>query len=105
MENVIEFFLRQEKKLGHILLDEPVILIPGKVFDVLEIAGDEIIDRDDAMPFREQPVGQVRPEKTSATGYDRNLLRTRSHAPVFLRRHKMLGEPFVIPRPVASTSQ
>ena len=95
MENVIEFFFRQENETRDVVLNEGEILVAGEVLDVLEIAGDKIIDRDDAMPFRQQPVGQMRPEKTRATRDDRNLLRTRSHAPVFLIRCAKVGEPFV----------
>ena len=36
----------------------------------VEVAGDEIVDRDDAMPFGQQPVGQMRAEKTGAAGDD-----------------------------------
>ena len=42
------------------------------MLDVREIAGHEIIDRDDPMPFRQQSIGQMRPEKTRAAGDDRN---------------------------------
>ena len=76
MKNVIEFFFRQENETRDVVFDEGEILVAGEVFDVLEIAGDKIIDRDDAMPFRQEPVGQMRTEKTRAAGDDRNLLRT-----------------------------
>ena len=42
--------------------------------------------------FGQEPVGQMRPEKTSATRDHRNLLRTRSHAPVFLIRRASVSE-------------
>ncbi len=70
MENVIEFFFRQENEVRDVVLDEREILVAGEMLDVLEVAGDEIIDRDDAMTFRQQPVGQMRPEKTGPTGDD-----------------------------------
>ena len=70
MKNVIEFFFRQENEIRDVVLDEAVILVAGEMLDVVEIAGDEIIDRDDAMTFRQQPIGQMRPKKTRATGDD-----------------------------------
>ena len=33
--------------------DETIILVPGQMADVRHIAGDEIINRDDAMTFRQ----------------------------------------------------
>ena len=63
MENIIKFFFRQKNETRDVVLDEGEILIAGEVLDVLEIARNEIIDRDDPMPFREQPVGQMRSEK------------------------------------------
>ena len=36
----------------------------------VEVPGDEIVDRDDAMPFREQAIGQMRAEKSGAAGDD-----------------------------------
>ena len=52
------------------MLDEPEILVAGEVLDVGWVAGDEIIDRDDPVPFRQQPIGQMRAEKTRAAGDD-----------------------------------
>ena len=48
MKNEIEFFLRQENEIGNVMLHEAIILVPRQVLDVGEIAGHEIIDRDDA---------------------------------------------------------
>jgi hypothetical protein len=96
MENVIDSFFWQENVARNVMLDEGEILVAGEVPDVLEIASDKIIDGNYPVPFRQQPVDQMRSEKTSATRHDRNLLRTRSHVPVFLIRHLKLGERFVI---------
>ena len=52
MEDVIDL-IGDEQILGHILLDESVVFVPGKVFDVREVPGDEVVDRDHAMTFRE----------------------------------------------------
>src|ERR1700730_17216359 len=97
MENVVESFFRQENVARNVMLDEGEMPVAGEVRDVLGIAGDKIIDRNDPVSFRQQPVGQMRPEKTSATSDDRNLLRTRSHVSVFLIRDVELSERFVIP--------
>ncbi len=64
MENVIHL-VRDEHILRHVVLDEPVILVAGEMLDVGEIAGDEIVDGDHAMAFRQEPVGEVRAEKTA----------------------------------------
>ena len=42
------------------MLDEPEVLVPAQVRDVGRVPLDEIIDRDNAMTFRQQPVRQVR---------------------------------------------
>ena len=52
------------------MLDELVILVPRQVGDVGEVARDEIIDRDDAMPFRQEPVGEMRSQKPRPAGDD-----------------------------------
>src|SRR5438874_12622497 len=96
MENVVESFFRQENVARNVMLDEGKILVAREVRDVLGIAGDKVIDRNDPVSFRQQAVDQMRPEKPSATSDDRNFLRTRSHVPVFLIRHGKLGERFVI---------
>jgi hypothetical protein len=46
------------------------------------------------MPFREEPIGQMRPEKPRPTRDDRNLLRVRSHVPLFLGGAENVGELF-----------
>ena len=70
MKNVIDFLFRQEDVVRNVVLDEPVILVARRDARCCRSAGDEIIDRDDAMPFREQPIGQMRSEKTRAAGDD-----------------------------------
>ena len=85
MKDVIHF-VRQENVVGDVLLDEPVILVARRVLDVREVPGDEIVDRDDAMPFREQAVRQMRAKKTGAAGNDGDGRRTgaRSHGAFYL---------------------
>src|ERR1700730_14264432 len=55
--------------------------------NVLDIPGDEIVDRDDAMAFREQAIGQVRAEKTGAAGDNGNARRP------FLRHRALTKRP------------
>jgi hypothetical protein len=80
--------------LGHVLLDEPVVFVPGEVLDIGEMPGDEVVDRDHAMTFREQPVGQVRAEKPGAAGHDGNglLAGTHGHGADYLNAGIVLGE-------------
>ncbi len=59
MENVIKIFFRQKNEVRDVVFDELIILVPGEMFDVGKIASDEIIDRNDAMTFRKQSVGQM----------------------------------------------
>jgi len=64
--------------------DEAIIFIPGQVSDVCNIPSDQIVDRDDTMPFRQEAIGQMRSEKAGATGYDGNGLGRSRHGGVFL---------------------
>src|SRR5436189_6023435 len=92
MENVIEFVFRQKNVARDVVFDEPVILVPREVPDVFEISGDQIVDRDDAMALRQEPIGQMRPEEARAARDYRNRLRIGSHVPVLLIRHPKVGE-------------
>jgi hypothetical protein len=82
MKNVIDFFFRQENEVGNVVLDEPVILVPGQMPDVRVAARDEIVDCDDAMTFCQKPVGQMGPQKAGPTGDDGNGIS-------FVRRHRI----------------
>ena len=66
MKNVIQLFFRQENEIGNVVLDEPIILVAGQMPDVLQVARDQIVDRDDAVAFLEQTIGQMRSEKAGA---------------------------------------
>jgi len=68
MKNVIDLFFRQKNEVGNVVLNEPVILVPGQMPDVRVAAGDEIVDRDHAMTFRQKSVSQMRPQKTGTAG-------------------------------------
>ena len=60
----------QEDEVRHVMLDEAEALIAREVFDVRDVARDEIIDPDDAVTFCKQSVGEMRTEKTSGPGND-----------------------------------
>src|SRR5438067_1465654 len=106
MENVIEFLFRQENVTRDVVLDEGEISVASEVPDVLEIARDQIINRNHPVSLRQQPIGQMRPQKTSTARDDRDFLRTRSHVWVFLIRQVRLGQRFVIsPIPAKNVSQ
>ena len=74
MENVIDLFFRQKNEIGDVVLDELVIFVPREMPNVRVAARDEIVNRDDAMTFRQKPVRQMRPQKTGPTGDDGNGL-------------------------------
>ncbi len=79
MKNVIDFFFRQEDEIGNVVLDETIIRVSGQMPNVRGVARDQIVDRDHAMTFRQQTISQVRAQKASAAGYDRNGMRARGH--------------------------
>jgi hypothetical protein len=51
--------------------------------DVRNVPSDQIIDRNDAMTFGQQAIGQMRSEKSGATGYDGNGFDRSRHGGVF----------------------
>ena len=75
MEHVIDLFFRQEDEVRHIVLDETKTLVARQMSNVVGLAGDQVIDSDNAMPFGEEAIAQMRPEKPSAAGHDREWLR------------------------------
>jgi hypothetical protein len=50
---------RNVEVLGDILLNEAVVRVALEMRDVLGIAGDEIVDADDAESFGEETVGEM----------------------------------------------
>ena len=84
MENVIDLFFRQKDEIGNVMFDEPEILIPGEMPNIRRIARDQIIYGNDAMPFRQKSIHQMRTEKTGAAGYDANRLGIFRHRRVVL---------------------
>ena len=56
------------------MFDELEILVPGQVPDVRCIAGDQIVDGNHSMTFRQQSIAQMRSQKTSGAGHDGDRL-------------------------------
>jgi hypothetical protein len=56
------------------MFDEPEILVPREMPNIRRVAGDQIIDGNDAMPFRKESINQMRSEKTRTAGHDGNGL-------------------------------
>jgi hypothetical protein len=80
MKNVIDLFFQQENEVGNVVLDEFKFFVAGQMSNVRIAPGNEIVDRDDAMTFRQKPVGQMRPQKAGPTGDDGNGISfVRSH--------------------------
>jgi hypothetical protein len=59
------------------------ILVAGQVPDVRCVTGDQIIDGDDPVTFLQQSIAQMRSQKTSGAGYDRNRVLC-GHCAVYL---------------------
>ena len=67
------------------MFDELEILVPGQVPDVRCVAGDQIVDGNDTMTFRQQLIAQMRSQKPGSAGYDGNRLRILcGHCAVYL---------------------
>jgi len=61
--------------------------------DIVEMAGDQIVDRDDAVAFGYVVIGQMPTEKASATGDDRDGLRLfPSHCALYLMADARVGQ-------------
>ena len=67
MEDVIHI-IRQKDEVRHIVLNEAVAFIPREMRDIVRVAGDEVIDPDHAVPFRQKAVGEMRAEETCGSG-------------------------------------
>ncbi len=59
VKNVINFVFGQKNEVRNVVLDEAKIRIAGEMTNVGRIAGDEIVDRDDAMPLAQESVNQM----------------------------------------------
>ena len=74
MKYVVDLLFRNEDEVRDVVLNESEILVPGEMANVRRVTGDEIVDGDDAMTFSQKPVYEMRAEKTSTSGDDRNRL-------------------------------
>src|SRR5216684_141499 len=93
MEHVIDLVFRQETEIGNVVLDEMEILVPGQMPNVRRVPCNQIVDRDDAMTFRQEPIGQMRSQKTSAASHNRNGLRLYlGHAALYLPARANVGQ-------------
>ena len=83
MEDEIDLLFGQEDKIGNVVPDEAIIFVPCQMADVRNVPSDQIVNRDDAMTFGQEAIGQVRSEKSGATGYDGNGFGRSRHGGVF----------------------
>ena len=74
VKHVIDLLFREEDKVRDVVLNEAEILVSSEMADVPGVTGDEIVDGDDAVTFRQQPVYKMRTEKARTSGDDRNRL-------------------------------
>jgi hypothetical protein len=65
------------------MFDELEIIVPGQVPDVRCVAGDQIVDGNNPMTFRQQAIAQMRSQKTSGAGDDGNSVLC-GHCAVYL---------------------
>ena len=49
MKDVIDSFFRHKNEIGNVMLNKPEILIPSQMSDVRGLAGNQIVDGNDAM--------------------------------------------------------
>jgi len=75
MENVIDFFLGKKNEIRNVVVDEPKIFVASQVTDIRRITRDQIIHCDHAMSFGQQPIAQMRTQKTGAAGNNGNRSR------------------------------
>ena len=83
MEDEIDLLFGQEDKVGNVVPDEAIIFVPGQMANVCNIPSDQIVDRNDAMTFGQEAIGQMRSEKSGAAGHDGNRLGRSRHGGVF----------------------
>ena len=86
------------------MTDKPIILIASQMPNVRNISRDQIVNRDNAMSFSQQSIGQMRAEKSGATGDDGNGFKVAGPANWDRSRH---GKVFFVAasRKIASRNQ
>ena len=83
MEDEVDLLFGQEDKIGNVVPDEAIVFVPCQMADVCHIPRNQIVDRNDAMTFGQQAIGQMRSEKSGATGDNGNGLGRSGHGGVF----------------------
>ena len=83
MEDEIDLWFGQENKIGNVVPDKAIIFVPCQMAYVRNVPSDQIVDCDDAMTFGQEAIGQMRSEKSGATGYDGNRFNRSRHGGVF----------------------
>ena len=58
----------QKNELGNVLLDELEIGMASQVRNIVNTAGDEVVDANDSVATRQQQIRKVRPQETGRTG-------------------------------------
>jgi len=84
VKHVVDLLFRNEDEVRDIVFNEPEILVPSEMADVRRVTGDQIVNGDDTMTFRQKPVYEMRAEKTRTSGDDRNGLGILGHSGVVL---------------------
>ena len=59
MKNVIDLLFRQKDVVRYVMLDKAKIIVAGEMPNIFWIAGNKIVDRNNAMSFRQQPIDQM----------------------------------------------
>ena len=80
MEDEIDLLLGQENEVRNVVPNETIIFVARQMSNVRRIPGHQVIDGNDAVSFRQQTIGQMRPKKTGPTGYHRNGVIRDRHA-------------------------
>ena len=83
MEYEIDLLFGQENEIGHVVSDEAIIFVARQMSDVGNIPSDQIVDRDNTMPLRQQAISQMGSQKAGTTGHNRNGLGRSGHGGVF----------------------
>ncbi len=65
---VVDFVNLQQDRLGNIVADELEIRPAQQMRDVDLLAGEEVVEADHVVPFIDQPLAQMRTQKSGAAG-------------------------------------
>ena len=71
MPDVIDWDIEKEE-FGDVLFDELEIFVAAKMRDVVDAAGNEVVDGNDFVAACQKVITKVRAEKTGAAGDDRS---------------------------------